>query len=82
MKTSSRRRFGAAILAASLLGITVLFLLGVPLVSFGESHTHTFSNSSVSFSIMVLHLRFAILLTVGIVGLVLLFVSGHEKPNA
>jgi hypothetical protein len=81
MKTSARRWLGVAIFAVSLLGVTLLFLLGTPLISVYESHTTTFPNGSATSSMIEFHWYAIALFVAGLAGLLLILIPGREKSN-
>jgi hypothetical protein len=84
MKTSTRKRFGGALLGGALLGATVLFLSGAPLIVSQESQTQAFQAGSVtvSVSVIVVHWYVVALFVAGVAGLMLLLIPGREKTDS
>ncbi len=83
MKISARRSLGAVILtaSASLMGVVLLFLSGIPLFTVRESHTQTFQNGSVTSSIVHVHWSVMALLVPGAAGVLLLLIRSREKTK-
>jgi hypothetical protein len=69
MKTSARRRFGVATLIISPLVGLVLFLSGVPLLTFTGSHTSSFAGGRITSFCYKLHWPLLAVCAAGLVGL-------------
>ena len=79
MKTSTRKRLGAAMLVMSLLVALVLYVSGTPLLTLQESHTSSFPGGSATAAQFEMHWPLLAVCASALLGLVA-FVWPQRSP--
>ena len=82
MKTSTRKRFGAALLITSLLVVVAFYVSGTPLLPLQESHTTSLGGGAVmTVAVYKPHWSLRVFCVPAITGLVIFFWPVQKPPR-
>jgi len=81
VKTSTRRSLGAVMLVISGLTAPLLYVYGVPLISFQESHADFFPGGAVTFSCYKMHWSLLPVCIAAVFGLIALVWPQRKPPR-